>query len=211
MRIQNAIATLGLLGWLLPAGACAQAPSRPAPSRPPAAPGDSPIVAEVGDRAITLDEVDAKALLMDVAAFNGLKLNQALYMSRSNTIQDMVADQLVQLEADERGLTSTEILEQEVRDKVDPVDDAAVQAWFEANRGRVGARSLDQVREPIRALLEQQRYQAALDDFVSRMRDKVPVRILLDPPRVDVQMAENDPTLGPDGAPIQFMEFSDFQ
>lgn len=211
MSLHNAIATLGMVGWLVPAVACAQAPSVPAPSRQPIDPGDSPIVAEVGDRVITLDEVDQKALLVDVAAFSGLKLNQALYMSRSQTIEELVADQLVQIEADARGVTPTEILEQEIRDKVEPVDDAAVEAWFEANRGRIGARSLEQVREPIRALLDQQRHQEALEAFVTRMRETVPVRVLLDPPRVDVQVAANDPTFGPDGAPIQVLEFSDFQ
>ena len=71
--------------------------------------------------------------------------------------------------------------------------------------------TLEQVREPIRELLEQQRHEAAMAAFVSRMREKVAVTVLLDPPRVDVQTAAHDPTFGPDGAPIQILEFSDFQ
>ena len=148
---------------------------------------------------------------MDVASFGGLKLNQALYESRSRTIDSMVADQLIELEATERGVTPEELVKAEVADNVDPVQDAEVEAWFNANRGRVGGRTLDQVRDPIRGLLTQQRQQAALDAFVGRMREKVPVRITLDPPRINVQIAANDPSYGPEDAPVQIVEFSDFQ
>ena len=158
-----------------------------------------------------MEDVDKTALLADTAAFSGLKLNQALYMSRSRTIEELIADRLVQIAAEERGISADEVLAEEIRDKIVPVDDAEVEAWYETNRGRVGARTLDQVREPIRGLLEEQRHKEALDAFVGSMRDKVAVRILLDPPRVDVVIAANDPKYGPDGAPIQIVEFSDFQ
>ena len=211
MNLQTAVMTAVVAGWVLPAAACAEGQSPPAPRRQATVPSDSTVVAKVGDQTITLDDVDKTALLADVAAFSGLKLNQALYASRSRVIDELIAERLVQIAADARGVSADEILEQEIRDKVDPVEDADIATWYETNRGRIGARTLEQVREPIRTLMEQQRHQAALDAFVSSMRETVPVHVLLDPPRVEIQLAANDPTFGPEGAPVKIIEFSDFQ
>ena len=48
-------------------------------------------------------------------------------------------------------------------------------------------------------------------DFPASIKAKHEVKIHLDPPRVSVTIAANDPTKGPAGAPIQILEYSDFQ
>ncbi len=197
--------------WMLPASACAEAPASQITTGTAVEPTDSPVVAEVGDRRITLAEVDETALMADVAAFGGLKLNQAMYESRSRTLDGLVADYLIEFESTERGISTDELIKIEIADTIAPVQDAEVEAWFNANRGRVGGRTIDQVREPIRGLLGEQRQKAALEAFVSSMREKVSVRITLDPPRVNIQVAANDPSYGPEDAPVQIVEFSDFQ
>ena len=45
----------------------------------------------------------------------------------------------------------------------------------------------------------------------TRMKSKNNVTTTLDPPRVPVTVAANDPVKGPAGAPVQIVEFSDFQ
>jgi hypothetical protein len=48
-------------------------------------------------------------------------------------------------------------------------------------------------------------------DLVAGLKEKQAVKILLEPPRSEVRIAEDDPTEGPKDAPIQLVEFSDFQ
>ena len=47
--------------------------------------------------------------------------------------------------------------------------------------------------------------------LLANIKTKHDVRINLDPPRVPVTVAANDPVKGPAGAPVQILEFSDFQ
>jgi protein-disulfide isomerase len=70
--------------------------------------------------------------------------------------------------------------------------------------------SLDEVRVPIRNLLTQQRSAAAYEKFVDQLRAKTPFRNMLEPPRQKVATA-NSPSQGPTDAPIELIEFSDFQ
>ena len=53
MSSQNVLAVLGLVGWLLPSGACAQGPGS-TPATAQGDPAESPVVARVGNRTITL-------------------------------------------------------------------------------------------------------------------------------------------------------------
>src|SRR5207249_9420325 len=69
---------------------------------------------------------------------------------------------------------------------------------------------LDQVRQPIRAYLTQERMQAARQQFVDTLKRKTPVRVMLEPPRQNVAAA-NAEGKGPKTAPIEIVEFSDFQ
>jgi len=210
LRLTRLAPAAFLAAWVLPTAACAESPAGQTLETAGGA-QPSTIVAEIGDRQITLADVDKTALLVDAAAFSGLKLNQAIYESRSRTLDGLVADHLLEMEATERGISKDELVKIEILDELEPTEDADVEAWFNANRGRVGGRTLDQVQEPIRDLITQQRREVALNAFVARMREKVPVRLSLDPPRAEIEIAANDPTVGPADAPVQIVEFSDFQ
>jgi hypothetical protein len=172
---------------------------------------DREVVARVGDRTVTLDEVDRKALLADAGSFAGMKLLHALYEARRRALDGLVADRLFEIEAETRGLTVEALLQREIAGKVTPVQDAEIEAWYRQNPGRVRGAPLDQVRDPIRKLLEEERQSAAVAALVEAIKKNVAVSIALDPPRQEVVVAANDPTLGPAGAPVQIVEYSDFQ
>src|SRR4029077_20450635 len=61
-----------------------------------------------------------------------------------------------------------------------------------------------------KGLLSQERLQAARTQYLTGLRSKTKVRILLDPPRQMVASA-GSPAKGPANAPIEMIEFSDFQ
>jgi protein-disulfide isomerase len=70
--------------------------------------------------------------------------------------------------------------------------------------------TLDQVRAPIRAYLTQERMQTIRTEYLNTLRAKTAVRINLEPPRQRVATADS-PARGPENAPIELIEFSDFQ
>jgi protein-disulfide isomerase len=168
------------------------------------------VVATVGGAPITLGEVDEKAMQQPAANFGSMKLSMALYEARRAAIDDIVGEKLLAAEAKTRGITNAALVEREIGSKVAAVTDADVVAWFDANPGRVQGAPLDQVRGPIRSLLTQERTQTAYQTYVDQLKARTPVRILLDPPREKVAVA-GSPAKGPASAPIELVEFADFQ
>ena len=169
----------------------------------------SDIVATVGSMSITLGQVDEKALEQPTSNFGG-KLAQALYDARRAAVEELIASALLDQEARSRGVDRSALVEKEITSKVSPVTEADVTAWYQSNQSRVPGASLDQVRQPIRAYLTQERMESAREQFLDVLKQKIRVRVMLDPPRQRVT-ATNSPARGPATAPIEIIEFSDFQ
>jgi protein-disulfide isomerase len=164
----------------------------------------------VGSESITLAEVDDKALDAPTANFGG-KLSQALYDARRGALEEIIASKLMDDAAKAEGLDRAALVEKEITSKVAAATDAEIAAWYQANQARVQGASLDQVRQPIRSFLTQERMQKVRGKYIDELKSKTTVRVLLDPPRQKVKMASASPTRGPADAPIQIVEFSDFE
>jgi len=171
-------------------------------------PAQTDVVAMVGASAITLAEVDDKALEQTMAS--GRKLSLALYDARRAAIDDIVALRLFDAAAKTAGLDRSALIEKEITSKVTPVSEADITSWYEANKSRVQGAPLDQVRTPIRSYLTQERMQAVRAEYLERLKRATPVRIMLEPPRQHIAAADG-PARGSASAPIEIIEFSDFQ
>ena len=180
----------------------AQQAKRPAPNE---------VVATVGATAITLAEVDDKALEQPVANFGSVKLSQALYDARRAALDEIVAGKLLDEAAKAQGIDRTTLIEKEISAKVPPVSDADVTAWYQGNQARLQGAPLEQVKQPIRAYLIQERMQGIRAQYVDALKSKTSVRVMLDPPRQKVRMVSSSPTRGPASSPVEVVEFSDFQ
>jgi protein-disulfide isomerase len=168
------------------------------------------VVATVGTTSITLAQLDEKALEQSVSAFGSMKLSQALYEARRNAVDELIATALLDQEAKARGMDRTALVEQEITSKVPQIAEPEIAAFYQANQSRIQGASLEQVRQPIRAYLAQERTQDARRRFIETLKSKTTVRVMLEPPRQNVA-AGNGPAKGPAAAPIQIVEFSDFQ
>jgi len=199
MRIRSLIATLVFVT------ACSATSAQPAKQPLP-----TDVVAKVGSTSITLAEVDDKALQQPTSAFGSMKLSLAIYEARRAAIDDLVANALMDQEAKARGLDRSALVEQEITAKAPNVTDAEIAQWYQANQNRVQGRSLEEVRQPIRAYLTQERMQLAREQFIDALRLKTAVRVMLEAPRQNVSAAKGA-VKGPAGAPIEIIEFSDFQ
>ncbi|HZP48637.1 MAG TPA: thioredoxin domain-containing protein [Vicinamibacterales bacterium] len=168
------------------------------------------VVATVGSTSVTVAQVDDKALQQPTSNFGNMKLSQAVYEARRAALDEIVANLLIDQEAKARGVDRAALVEREITSKVPDVTDGEVAAFYQANQSRVQGATLDQVRQPIKNYLAQQRMQTVREQFLETLRAKTPVRVSLEPPRLTIATA-NSPSRGPSSAPIELVEFSDFQ
>jgi protein-disulfide isomerase len=173
-------------------------------------PGPNDTVATVGGAAISLSQVDERALQQPAGAFGNARLGQALYLARRAALDDLIGNHLMDVEAKARGIDRPTLVEREIASAAPTPNDAEITAWYQANQGRVLGAPLEQVRAPIKALLIEERMDAARERFLGTLRAKTPVTITLEPPRLKVAAAGR-PAKGPADAPVEVVEFSDFQ
>ncbi len=138
------------------------------------------------------------------------QLRQQEYDVRRQALDALVAEELLKKEAARRGTTVDELLKAEVQDKVEPVTTEQVQAQYAAMKARLGQRSEEEGKKLVEQRLTEQRRSGRRAAFLRELRAKGGVRILLDPPRTSVEVADA-PTLGPAAAPVTIVEFSDFE
>jgi protein-disulfide isomerase len=197
----NALAVLGLIM----VAACSKTDAQQT-----TLPNQSEVVATVGTTKVTLAEVDTRALQEPVSSFGSAKLVQALYMARRATIEEIIANRLLDDEAKARGIDRPTLVEREIASKAPAPTDAEIAAWFQANQARVNGATLDQVRAPIKNLLIEQRMDAARATLVESLKAKTTITINLEPPRVEVTDGGRAPRGNPKAA-VEVIEFSDFQ
>ena len=135
------------LGNTLPQAAAA-APTALQPTLTLAA---SDAAARVGDRVISIGEVDREWSRTDPAAY--LALARELYERRHRAAGKMVADELIAREAAARGLTPDALLEQELPKRTITTPDSAVVALYQTLGDRARGATLEQMRPALRAWL----------------------------------------------------------
>lgn len=194
------VVMVGLVFFL---GACSTA-AQPTHQEP------TDTVATVDGVPLTLGEVDAVALNRSAGDFGSVSLVQALYESRRSAIVAIVGDMLIAKEAAALDIEPAELLEREITSQVVPPTEADVASWYSENAARVQGATLEDVRQPIREFLVREREVAVRLAYLDRLREKMPVRIMLEPPRVAVADAGR-PVRGPAEAPVEIIEFSDFE
>ena len=174
------------------------------PAAAPAATAKAPAaqaVAEVQGAPITATE-----LLESLG-----RTNQQAQPMIDQPLQTLIEERLFALEAKARGMEVEALVRQEIDSKVGTVSDADVDAWYEANKARIGNRPKDQVTPQIKNYLQNVERPGNLRAaFVDGLRKKYTVRILLEPPRTAIDIADA-PTKGPANAAVTIVEFSDFE
>ena len=171
---------------------------------------DGEVVARVADHDITLGELDQAWEESDKASY--VRLQQQLYDTRRRALDIVIGEYLLEIEAKARGITRDELLGQELPSRLTPVTDAEVESVYPQVRDRVPGATPEEKREWLRRMLEQQRPTQALRAFIDELRMAADaIQILLEPHRESVQTAASDPVRGPADAPVELVEFADFE
>jgi len=170
----------------------------------PLAAGNEPIAAQVGE-----EEIPQSALEQE-AASELLDLRRKIHEVYAATLDGMIAEKLLLAEANHRGISLEELETVEVTDKVSPVTDGDLNAWYAAHAHEVGGQSLDTIRAQLTGYLQEERRVLRRVAFLDELKEKTSVKILLEPFRLEVP-AGNGPRLGLATAPVEIVEYSDFE
>lgn len=176
--------------------------------KPSAAAGETAV--QVGDRVITLAEVDREWQRTDPAGY--IALSRQIYEMRRRIADTMAADELLAREAATRGLTTEALLAVEIPKRVITTPDSAVLSLYEGLGDRARGATLEQLRPALRAWLQRiTEPELAKMAYVEELM-KVSTRTerFLDPPRVAVERSPQDAVLGPATALIEVVAFGDF-
>ncbi|MEM7355320.1 MAG: thioredoxin domain-containing protein [Acidobacteriota bacterium] len=153
------------------------------------------VLARVNGKAITAEEVE------ETIASQLIKLQRDRHALIAKAVETQVQNTLLAAAAEEKGLSQEEFLDQEVNNKLADVDQAKVDAFYQARQQQIRAPKA-QVEDQIRKLLLYEELMASLEAAAE-------VEVLTEPFRVEV--AADGPKKGPDSAPVTIVEFSDFE
>jgi predicted DsbA family dithiol-disulfide isomerase len=170
---------------------------------PPAAAND-PLAALVGGEEIP------QSALEQAAASELLDLRQKIHEVYATTLDEMIAQKLLLAEANNRGISLEELETLEVIDKVSLVTDAELNAWYAAHAHEVGGQPLDVIRAQLTGYLQEEQRVLRRLAFLDELKEKTPIKILLEPFRLDVP-AGDGPRRGLATAPVEIVEYSDFE
>jgi protein-disulfide isomerase len=130
--------------------------------------------------------------------------NKALADTRTQLLGQMIAEELLDIEAKTVGSTREKLLAAQ-RSKAPEPTAAQIQAVYNANQSALGNRSLADVRNEIVAFLRRETEQKAVGDFVASLQTKYKYAIGKNINAVDLKPVDAIATLN--GKPITAQEF----
>lgn len=157
----------------------------------------------VNGQKISVEEVDQSG---------GGRIAQQLYEMRKEMLQDIIDQKLLDQAAREKKTTVEALLKEEVESQVTSPTEAEVKAVYDANKDRFDE-SFESVRAQITNALKQNRQISQRNQYVAELREKAKIELkLAKPPVQKVEVsADDDPSIGPAGAKITVIEFTDYQ
>src|SRR5262244_65862 len=140
------------------------------------------------------------------------KLEEQIYDLKQRELDSLIAQRLFAQEAARRGISVAALLDAEVTGKVSLVTEKEIEDFYQANKARMRGDDTE-IRQKIRAFLQQQKLTARREAFVESLRSQGKVIVRLQPPatiRVEVS-TDGAPIRGAADAPVTVVEFSDFE
>jgi protein-disulfide isomerase len=168
--------------------------------------GKNEPLAEVNGEMITAKDVEG-ALGARLS-----KLEEQIYDLKRRELDSLIAQRLFAQEAAKRGISVPALLDAEVTAKVSLVTEKEIEDFYQQNKARMRGDETE-VRQKIRAFLQQQKLTARREAFVELLRSQGQVVVRLSPPPAIRLVVSTDgaPVRGAADAPVTVVEFSDFE
>ncbi len=170
----------------------------------PVAVTDDPVVAKIGDEVITESQLE------ELAGSSLVSLRQQIYDAQVNSLKAEIFERLLTKAAAAEDMTRDEYLEKRIADKTTDPDEGEIVKIMSQYRARLAEDDL-QARAQVVQALQQQQQRVLMEELREELFAAAGARILLEPPRIEVGIADGTPTRGPRDAPIVLVEYTDYQ
>jgi len=170
----------------------------------PAVAGDDPVVANIGDDVITESQLE------ELAGASLVSLRQQIYDAKVTSLKAEIFERLLVKAAASEDLTRDEYLEKRLAEKTTEPDEGEIVKIMTQYRARLAEDDL-QARQQVVQALKQQQQRVAMDELRKELFAASGARILLEPPRIEIEIPDGTPTRGTPGAPIVLVEYTDYQ
>lgn len=173
----------------------------------PATQGGQEVVAYLHGEPIYTSEVDA-LIIQEI-----MKLKEQEYEKRRSALDQLLEDRVMEEEATRRGITVNDLINTEIVKKSRQITDEEVATYYEAYKddAAIRGKSLEEAEEIIRRSYTTKKMTTLKEELLGGLYADAGLKIVLTPPRIDVQVPDGEPTKGPADAPITIVEFSDFE
>jgi protein-disulfide isomerase len=190
---------------LTAAVAAAQTGQVRAPSR------EDEVVAVIGEEVIRLGDLKRYWRTQDPMSFT--RVEQQTYEAEKRALEGLIVERVLRNEAKKQGVPVDDLLARRLPALIAPVTEADIKQIYERSPAANSGVTLDQARLSITTYLQKQRLNEArlryADDLRKASAGDVVVR--LQAPREAVKVATRNPTVGPVSAPVEIVEFADFE
>ena len=162
-----------------------------------------------GPIAIVADQAIYEQDLLGAIGPNLLDLRKQEYKLKSDALNQVIRKKLVEVEARKKGISSDELMKQEVDSKIPEPSDDEAKGYYLAVKSQTTL-PFEQIKSQVKQLLRGAEVEQAREKYADSLRDRTEVAILLHPPLVQVDYDPERLQGNPD-APITIVEFADFQ
>jgi len=161
-------------------------------------------VATIGDVTITREQLEkhVKPKLIEVE-------NQKFEVL-SEGLDELVSEQLVEIEAKAKGVTTEQLIATEITGKVADPTDAEIQKVYDDNKAQLQGQTLEQVKPRIVDYLKQQKVAERQQAYIDELKGKHKTTVALKAPRIEVSTGGR-PVRGGEKATVTIVEFSDYE
>jgi protein-disulfide isomerase len=159
-------------------------------------------LATVNGKAITTQDLEQKEVN------RLLQAQYQYYQVERKALDDLIVQRLLEDEAQKQGISSDELLAREVDSKVKDPNEDQLQVYYE---GLDAKEPYDQVRGKILDHIRELRRSKLRSAYVETLRLKANIVVQLAPPMADVGTENAGVIQGPADAPVQVVEFADYQ
>lgn len=163
------------------------------------------VVAKIGDQMITEEELIGE----DKLDFFDLKKRE--YELKMNRLRELMTEKLIGSEAKKANMSLDDFINKKVVKGEIKISDKEYKKFVEEKK--IPESQLNpQIKERITNYLQTQKRQDMIDAYVAKLTKKNPVEAYFTKPKMSVEVATGEaPVMGKKDAPVQIVEFSDFQ
>ncbi len=167
---------------------------------------DPQTVAEVDVTRISMQEVEKQA---GKSLFD---LREQQYRLEKQKLDEYIGATLLTREAQNRKISVSTLLDQEVNTKVADVTEEEIRQFYNENKARLRI-EFDKLHDQIGIYLKEQKVQARKNSFLKDLRAKAKINMYLKaPPIYRAEVAfKGAPLRGTEKAPVTIVKFEDFQ